>query len=279
MRGKVKVIKYKDNAMFVCRATNGMLLTILLVGLCVPIAYGATLSNHRQNFNPFSPSIPSIFDSYFVTFSAGPTWRSGSSKSQTLLLTPSIQRTYAADKRNRSLQSGEIYFGLQKTVFGQLQGQIGLAVALTNNTKFSGEIWDDNAPQFNNYSYSYDVQHAHMALKGKILADLGYTVIPWISGSFGVGINKSHNYLTQSLLFEAVNQPGFSTHLTPAFTYALGAGIQRIYNKNWQIGFGYEFADWGRNQLGQTYGQTIQNFLALQHLYTHNLLLNISYLA
>jgi opacity protein-like surface antigen len=80
-------------------------------------------------------------------------------------------------------------------------------------------------------------------------------------------------------IFQAIVNPNFSSNTKSSFTYTLGAGVQKMLNNNWQVGVGYEFADWGKSQLGRAAGQTLGNGLALSHLYTNGILFNITYLA
>ena len=75
------------------------------------------------------------------------------------------------------------------------------------------------------------------------------------------------------------SQSNFSSHTNTTFTYNLGVGIQRVLNQNWQIGIGYEFADWGKSQLGIASGQTLNSGLKLNHFYTSGLLFNLTYVA
>lgn len=103
---------------------------------------------------------------------------------------------------------GEVFLGLQKALTQTLQGQLGLAVGFTSNASLSGVIWDDADPQFNNYTYRYKIQHTHVAVKGKLLSDAGYWLIPWISGSLGVGFNDTHGFHNTPTLFEALPNPG-----------------------------------------------------------------------
>lgn len=212
------------------------------------------------------------------TISAGPIWEQAG-QTQNLYLTPDIVKTYTASNVTHTLAYGEIFVGIQKNLPKMLQGQIGLAVALTSNAKLSGNIWDDADPTFNNYSYSYKVQHTHVAVKGKILADRGYWVIPWVNASLGVGFNNSHDFQNTALIFEAVTMPNFASNTQTSFTYTLGAGVQKVLNQHWQIGIGYEFAAWGKNQLNRASGQTLNLGLNLNHLYTNNMLFNLTYLA
>ncbi|MDF1757525.1 MAG: hypothetical protein P1U74_04435, partial [Legionellaceae bacterium] len=126
-----------------------------------------------------------------VTLSLGPVWESAGN-TQTFYLAPNLEKTYLANHSSHALVDGEIFLGIQKPIREKLDSQIGLAVATTGNASLSGNIWDDAQAQFNNYTYNYQVRHTHVALKGKLLADRGYMVTPWVSGSLGVGFNQAH---------------------------------------------------------------------------------------
>ncbi len=215
---------------------------------------------------------------WVTSVSVGPVWERGG-KTQTFNLTPTIERTYAAQRDTHGFFNGEIFVGLQKTLSQSILGQLGLAVAATSHAKPSGSIWDDADPQFNNYVYRYHIQHTHIAVKGKLLAERGYWLTPWISGSVGVGFNKSRDFENTPTIFEALPNPNFASHTKSDFTYTLGAGVQKALNAHWQAGVGYEFADWGRSSLGRAAGQTLNNGLALRHLYTKGVLFNLTYLA
>ncbi|HAU1408730.1 TPA: outer membrane protein [Legionella pneumophila] len=210
--------------------------------------------------------------------SAGPVWAKGG-ETQTFFLAPEIEKTYVARKSTNALASGELFLGLQKLLGSQWLGQLGLAAATTGNAKLQGVIWDDADPQFDNYSYQYKVRNTRVAVKGKLLLDKGYWVMPWVSASLGVGFNRAHEYSNAPLIFEALPNPNFADHTKTAFTYTLGAGVQKSINEHWQLGVGYEFTDWGRGQLGRAFGQTIHSGLTINHLYTNGILFNLSYLA
>lgn len=211
------------------------------------------------------------------TFSAGPAWGSGG-KTQTFYLAPEIVKTYAANQPTNTFFNGEFFVGLQRKLSQMLQGQLGMAVAATSNTSLSGAIWDDADPQFDNYTYGYKLQHTHVAVKGKILADAGYWLIPWVSASLGVGFNDAYAFNNTPTISEALPNPNFASHTQTAFSYTLGAGVQKALNKHWQVGVGYEFADWGRSQLGRAAGQTLNSGLSLNHYYTNGMLFNMTYI-
>ncbi|HAT1762786.1 TPA: porin family protein [Legionella pneumophila] len=224
------------------------------------------------------PAVPSKDWTWVSSIAAGPVWARGG-ETQTFFLAPEIEKTYAARKSTNVLASGELFVGIQKTWSSQWLGQLGLAAATTGNAKLQGVIWDDADPEFNNHSYQYKIRNSRIAVKGKLLLDKGYWLMPWVSASLGVGFNRAHEYSNAPLIFEALPNPNFADHTKTAFTYTLGAGVQKAFNDHWQVGIGYEFADWGKSELGRADMQTMNSGLALNHLYTNGVLLNLTYVA
>lgn len=215
---------------------------------------------------------------YIVSLSLGPTW-AYVGESQTFYLAPEIEKTYAANKKHTVLAEGEIFLGMQKPCYCQSQAQLGLALAATTPANASGNIWDDADPTFNNYTYHYRIQHSHIALKGKWLAQPMKGFIPWMSASLGVGFNHAYSFNNTPIIFEAVQNPNFASNTQTTITYTLGIGVQKTLNCHWQIGMAYEFSDWGKSQLDVAPGQAFKSGLTLQHLYTNGLLFNFTYLS
>ncbi|HAT6978715.1 TPA: porin family protein [Legionella pneumophila] len=210
------------------------------------------------------------------SISAGPVWTRGG-EIQTFFLAPEIEKTYVARKATNTLTNGELFIGIQKILSPQWLTQLGLAVATTDNSKLQGVIWDDANPQFDNHSYQYKVRHSRITGKGKLLLDKRYWLIPWVSGSLGVGFNRAYDFSNTPLIFEALSNPNFNNHTQTAFTYTLGAGVQKAFNEHWQVGIGYELVDWGKSELDRAAGQTMNSGLKLNHFYTHGVLLNLTY--
>ncbi|STX28871.1 Opacity protein and related surface antigens [Legionella beliardensis] len=242
--------------LFILAATAGSMSSQILAGTMGPIVVPATWS-------------------WVSSISGGPIW-TDSGESKTLFLTPDIVKTYAAKKTNDVLASGEFFLGPQKNFSSDWQAQLGLAIATAGSAKLHGVIWDDADPEFSNYTYRYKVRHKRVAVKGKLLKDYGYWLTPWVSGSLGVGFNRSHNFTNTPLIPEAVPNPNFHNHTKNTFTYTVGAGLQKSITDYLQAGIGYEFADWGKSELGRAYGQTVNNRLDLNHFYTHGLMFNLS---
>ena len=216
--------------------------------------------------------------SWVTSFSIGPVW-SNAGSAQTLYLTPDVVKTYTANSSIRTIADGEVFLGVQKTLSHDIYTHLGIAGALTSPINLSGNIWDDADPAFNNYSYNYQVQHGHIALKAKVFKDSSYTFKPWVSGSVGVGFNRAYSFNNTALISEAIPQNNFGNNTQTSFTYTVGAGLQKIINHNWQIGMGYEFADWGKSQLSRAASQTINSGLNLNHLYTNGLIFNLTFIA
>lgn len=216
--------------------------------------------------------------SYVATLSLGPVWTE-QVPAQTLLLAPEIENKYTTGNNDSALFDGEFFFGIQSNLFKMIQGQLGIAVAATSSAEISGDIWNDGEREFDNFDYDYKIQHTHLAAKGKLLFDTKHNFLPWISASLGVAWNNAHNFNSTPTIFEAVETPDFADHTQTSFTYTLSAGFQYAFNSKWQVGMGYEFADWGKSQFGKAQGQLSDDRLTLNHFYTNGLLVNLTYLA
>lgn len=224
------------------------------------------------------PVAPAKDWAWVGSLSAGPVWASAGD-TQTFYLIPEIEKTYVAQQSSNALASGELFLGIQKALNPQWLWQLGLAAAITGDAKLQGIIWDDADPQFDNHSYQYKVNHSRLTLKGKLLLDNGYWAMPWVNAGLGLGFNRAHNFSNTPLIFEALPNNNFADHTTTAFSYTLGAGVQKNISQNWQVGVGYEFADWGKNSLNPAVDQTLNSGLNLNHLYTNGLLFNFTYIA
>lgn len=213
-----------------------------------------------------------------LSLSLGPAW-SSSGATQTITLSPNIQKTYDASSAGSTLVSGELFFGLQKQLNETFYSQLGLTVSASSNATFNGDVWENADPAYNNYTYQYKVNHAHIGIKGLLLADVNYIGRPYISGSIGMGQNNAHDFSITPRVYQEVAAPAFQSHTTHSFTYTLGVGVQRALNKHWQMGCGYQFASWGDSKLGKASGQTLNSGLYLNNIYTNSIQLNLTYIS
>ncbi|MFZ4077771.1 MAG: outer membrane protein, partial [Legionellaceae bacterium] len=212
-----------------------------------------------------------------ATLSGGPAWYQAG-KTQTFYLQPGFKNSYIAQTPTQVLAEGELFLGLQRALSSTLLGQLGLTFAGSSDARLQGSLWETGDPAFDNFTYQYYISHMHVGLKGKLLAPITSTsYVPYVSGSLGVGYNHAFDFTMTPLLFETIPEPPFNNHTQTTLTYTLGAGFQKILNQHWQVGAGYEFADWGKSQLSRAQGQTLNQGLVLNHLYTNQLQLNVSY--
>ena len=215
---------------------------------------------------------------YVVTLDLGPAW-STPGQTQTLLFLPNFPQTYVNKSTNGALGNGEIFLGLQRDITATLIAQMGLALAVTTPLQLKGDIWQDNDPEFNNFNYSYNISHSHIAIRGKLLKDMRYSIQPYVSGSLGVAFNHAYHFISRPKLLEVALEPPFHSNTNTAFTYTLDLGLQKKLNKNWYFGIGYEFADWGQTDLGRASSQESGTGLQLNHVYTNGLQFYLSFIA
>jgi len=215
-----------------------------------------------------------------IGLSAGPTWTSGNEK-QTFNLQPDIVKTYTADDNHHTFPSAELFLGWQSHLSLAQQpvlSQLGISIAAADHANLSGDIWEDADPTFDNFNYTYKVNHAHVAVKGRLIGNDNFIVEPYISASVGIGFNRAYDFTIDPKISEEVPAPAFQSNTTTTFSYTLGIGIQKSFTPQLQAAIGYEFADWGKTQLSRAPGQTLNQGLTLDHLYAHQLQLSLFFL-
>jgi opacity protein-like surface antigen len=239
----------------------------------LPLFCLLSAATHAESLWPITETTQS---SPLLTLSLGPAETQGN-RSQTFFLQPELEKRYKMKRTPQTFGLGEIFLGWQMPMMKYLLGQVGVAVEGGVEAPIKGDIWEDADPDFNNFTFKYKVNHAHVALKGKLLTDTVTIVQPYVSGSIGYGINRSHGFSIKSKICEEIPAPNFTVRDENGFAYTFGFGIQTSYSDNWQAGIGYEMADWGKTGLGRAPGQTMNRGLNDHHLYTQQVLLSLSY--
>lgn len=222
---------------------------------------------------------PSSDNHFVVGISGGPTWVTGN-QTQTINLQPDITKTYTGNNQSSPIPSAEFFAGWQKAFFSMHQpviGQLGVSFVDTGDTTLSGNVWEDGDPAFNNFNYTYKVNHMHVAIKGRLIGNYNTPLKPYISASAGVGCNRAHNFVITPTVSGEVAAPGFQSNTTTTFTYTLGIGLQMNITSQLQAAIGYEFADWGKVQLSRAPGQTMNQGPTLNHLYGNEVQLSLFY--
>lgn len=225
--------------------------------------------------DPYGPALPQVWSS-IITVSGGPAWANPGKDQYLYPYPPPMYNHYIADHDWGILGTGELFFGLQHFIGAtNLIGQFGIGFAGASDASVSGVVNVNGIPDV--YTYSYQVSHVRAELKGKLITNGFQPVQPYFSASLGVGFNHSHDYIPTTI--DPILYPTywFSTVSTPALSYTLGLGVQKMLSPNWQVGIGYEFADWGQSHLGEDDVTLLQGPM-LPHLYTNELLFSLSYM-
>ncbi len=216
---------------------------------------------------------------YFVSISIGPSWTTPGS-TQRIALQPDVINTYVSQNPSNTnvLVNGEIFLGVQSSFFQQIQSQFGLAFYASSPAKLTGYIQVDGDPNFQNYADQYKINHENIALKSKWIFENSVHINPYLTGSLGVGFNRSYGYSITPLIFPAVPMPPFKANTQVTLSYSAGAGFQRDLNQHVKVAVGYQFVSWGSSHLAPASGQTSTKGLSLNNLYTQGIEFNLTYL-
>lgn len=242
--------------------------------LVIAILSGLTaIPSHAEDLWPILETRTS---SPFVTLALGPGWTT-SGNSKTFNLQSDIRKTYNVNNNSQAFPAGEIFAGWQMPVGFNLLFQLGLELEGVYGAMLTGSIWEDANSDFNNYKYSYKINHSQVAVKGKLLSDVNMVVQPYVSASIGYGINDAHDFTITPKIYQEVPAPAFYSRNVKGLDYAFGIGIQKVFNSSVQLGIGYEFANLGKNGLGDAPGQTENTGIKQSHMYTNQLLFSLTY--
>ena len=217
-------------------------------------------------------------NNYLIALSGGPGWTNAGSN-QIIALQPDVIKAYVPQNLNsaNALGNAEIFAGIQKSFFEHVQSQFGLVAYWSSFAKLNGFVQDDADPNFQNYSYQYKISHWHVGLKSKWIVENSLNMNPYLSGSIGIGFNRSYDYNSTPLIYQVVAIPPFQSNTRTAFSYSLGAGFQHTINQRFTVALGYQLASWGSSSLDHAAGQTSNKGLSLGNLYTQGIEFNISY--
>lgn len=212
-----------------------------------------------------------------ITLSGGAAWATAGLNQYLYTYTYPVYSYLSYYPQSSSMATGEILFGLQTQVYPTIIGELGLGVA--GATDGSVEGYEQIVNTTDSYPYQYQVNHARVELKGRIISNYYDLVQPYVSGSLGVGFNHAHDFRALFTSPTVVPPQWYANYTAVAFAYTVGAGLQTNINKNWQIGVGYQFADLGKSFLNYySNGQVTAKGPKLAHFYTNEVVANLSYL-
>lgn len=203
---------------------------------------------------------------YVGTLSGGAMWENAG-ETEHLEIIPGVQTKYKSNKESNTLGTGEVFVGGQYDSEKDWQAQFGIAFGGMSEATLEGDVYSPGSDGV----YRFKLNQTRLVAKAKILGNLKTHFKNYVSASLGTTFYDAHDFENTSLV------PDFEDHSGNAFTYSAGIGMQYVISKNWQIGLGYEFTDWGKTHLGSAPGQTSDNRLEVDHFYTNGLIFNISF--
>ncbi len=203
-----------------------------------------------------------------------------SGQSQTLTLLPPFQNHYTNASKTQAVFDGGIFLGVERTLSEKFSAQLGVSGYIDTVITPQGDVWQFGLPQFNNFSYSYQVRHKRVMATGKLLGTQFQikSIIPYVSVELGAAFNRSSAYQETALVPGVIPMLPFSSNNQTSFSWGVGLGYDYSLNCHTRIGIGYQFSDLGSASLGPTVDSTTTNTLVLSHLYTNQLRFQLTYL-
>lgn len=213
-----------------------------------------------------------------ITISPGFGYAKSSGK-QTLQLQTSPQELsnqYVANHNWNGTFAPTLFIGKE---FNQewLKFHLGLTLGYVDNAGGEGIINQFALPDFDNLNYQYDIQSlsAMATLKLFFLASQRWQ--PYIDGGVGFSNNYAANYQESPRILGAEPMSPYRNHSVNSFAYSVGAGLMYNLNSAVAAGLGYQFADLGKTRLGVSDAQQTRQTPSINHLFLHQLLINITW--
>lgn len=199
--------------------------------------------------------------------------------SQTLSVFPPVDNTYTNSDSSQNVVDGGVFVGFEHVINDYLWAQIGLSAYISGEFTPKGHVWLFGSPDFDTYTYRYNVNHERLMVEGKFLTTLTYCqpFHPYISWGVGVAFNRADQYLEFPINSGVAVQQGFTSHNQTPLAWELGIGADYIFNQHARLGIGYQFMDLGSVALDGVPGAPTTQALNLQHLYTDQLRIQFTY--
>jgi opacity protein-like surface antigen len=206
----------------------------------------------------------------FAAFTVGPEFIH-TNHSQTLSLLPPFSNHYTSNSSWQSSANLGLAAGFEKALTHRLRYQLGLAGYFNTEVHPQGHVLQLALPEFDNFTYRYQIQSSRLMATGKLLGTVKQTLHPYLSAELGAAFNHAQGYNEMPLREEAVAMAPFSNHTNTSFSWGAGLGLDVDINANLRLGAGYQFIGLGKAQLGLSPAQETSQVLTTPHLYSHQL--------
>ncbi|MGQ3891333.1 SPOR domain-containing protein [Legionella sp. CNM-4043-24] len=144
----------------------------------------------------------------------------------------------------------------------------------------NGNITQYAIPEFNNYTYSWDVSRDVLSLYSKMDLTRYRQVMPYIDASIGVAFNRAGQYSETSITPPVTSRinPAFGSRTESAFTYSVGAGLDFQFTPKFIMSLGYDYQSFGQFASGPGQSTWSSSRLKLNHSAANSALLGLTFL-
>lgn len=128
---------------------------------------------------------------------------------------------------------------------------LGLSYTYAFPAKVNGQVEQYSLPEFTNYNYQYKIQTRTFLAQFKADLYQWHHFMPFLLAGAGVSLNNAGYYTEQPLSGVTPRvSPGFSRQTNTYFSYAFGAGLDYILQKNLWMSLMYQYNNLGQAQTG-----------------------------
>ncbi len=190
-----------------------------------------------------------------------------------------FQNTYIGSNHYDTASDTGLFIGGEAVFQPNWAWQLGLSYFQNSSFIESGNVYFFSDPAFNNLTYQYQIQSRRISIDTKISHAFEKIWHPYLSASIGSAFNKAYQYTEYPVTTAdlPMTQP-FANHSNTSLTYSAGLGFDVDITEHWRLGAGYRFVNLGNVNLGTTPLQSSTGTISNSHIYTNELLAQISYL-
>lgn len=129
---------------------------------------------------------------------------------------------------------------------------------------YSGDIWEMNSPEFNNYRYQLGSNNYNILLEGDLyFSPLNHSISPFITAGLGLGINQvTYNDYAQPGI-PADSELHLGSRSNNKLIYEIGAGFAIPLNKNLIANLRYIYTHNGKAQTSTDTPNNLQEPLSI----------------
>lgn len=152
--------------------------------------------------------------------------------------------------------------------------QLGLSYDYLPPFTTKGDILEFDDPALGDLSYEYRIQHQRLGIELKSLYEMK-ECFPFIRLGIGIAWNKAYRYGEESSSITEIPRDPFDDTENVAFTWSIGAGIEKEIFEDVRLGLSYLYTDGGKAKLKSV---NSDESLTTDHLSINQIILEISHI-